>query len=93
MFRSARDLGAAIREKRRALRWTQIELAARSGTGERFIVELESGKPSCQLEKSLIVARTVGIEIGDLRAIQPAPLSPDNDDLGFLPTFGDGRSS
>lgn len=36
-------------------------------TGERFIVELESGKPSCQLEKALIVARTVGIEIGDLK--------------------------
>lgn len=93
MFRSARDFGAAIREKRKAIGWTQTQLAARSGTGERFIVDLESGKPSCQLDKSLIVARTVGIEIGDLRAVQPAPFSPDDDDLGFLPTFGDGRSS
>ena len=57
MFRSARDFGAAIREKRKILGWTQTELAVRSGTGERFIVELESGKPTCQLEKSLIVAR------------------------------------
>lgn len=88
MFRSARDFGAAIREKRRALGWTQTELAARSGTGERFIFELESGKPSCQLEKALIVARTVGIEIGDLRTAHAAPRSP-YDDLGFLPTFGD----
>ncbi len=47
----ARGFGAAIREKRKSLGWTQTELAARSGTGERFIVELESGKPSCQLEK------------------------------------------
>lgn len=62
-------------------------LAARSGTGERFIVELESGKPSCQLEKALIVARTVGIEIGDLRTVQAAPSTLD-DDLSFLPTFG-----
>ncbi|MBW9088147.1 helix-turn-helix transcriptional regulator [Rhizobium wenxiniae] len=90
MFRSARDFGAAIREKRKAFGWTQTELAARSGTGERFIVELESGKPSCQLEKSLIVARTVGIEIGDLRTVQAATTSPD-DDLGFLPTFGERR--
>lgn len=90
MFRSARDIGAAIRQKRKALGWTQTELAARSGTGERFIVELESGKPSCQLEKSLIVARTVGIEIGDLTTAQAAPNSPD-DDLDFLPTFGDGQ--
>jgi HTH-type transcriptional regulator/antitoxin HipB len=90
MFRSARDFGAAVREKRKGLGWTQTELAARSGTGERFIVELESGKPSCQLEKALIVARTVGIEIGDLRAAQVTPTAPD-DDLGFLPTFGEGR--
>jgi len=90
MFKSARDFGGAIREKRKALGWTQTELAARSGTGERFIVELESGKPSCQLEKSLIVARTVGIEIGDLRtAVAGAPTL--SDDLDFLPTFGDGR--
>jgi len=90
MFKSARDFGGAIREKRKALGWTQTELAARSGTGERFIVELESGKPSCQLEKSLIVARTVGIEIGDLRtAVAGSPTL--SDDLDFLPTFGDGR--
>lgn len=65
-------------------------LAARSGTGERFIVELESGKPSCQLEKALIVARTVGIEIGDLKTVQTVPAAPD-DDLGFLPMFGADR--
>lgn len=90
MFRSARDFGAAIREKRKALGWTQAELATRSGTGERFIVELESGKPSCQLEKSLIVARTVGIEVGDLKTAH-MPSDALKDDLGFLPTFGDGR--
>ncbi|CDZ45503.1 helix-turn-helix domain-containing protein [Neorhizobium galegae] len=90
MFRSARDFGAAVREKRKGLGWTQTELATRSGTGERFIVELESGKPSCQLEKALIVARTVGIEIGDLKTAQPSVTAME-DDLGFLPTFGDGR--
>ncbi|MEW4398468.1 helix-turn-helix domain-containing protein [Agrobacterium tumefaciens] len=90
MFRSARDFGAAIREKRKALGWTQTVLAARSGTGGRFIVELESGKPSCQLEKALIVARTVGIEIGDLRTAQSAAAPPD-DVLGFLSIFGDSR--
>ncbi|CDZ66936.1 Transcriptional regulator, XRE family [Neorhizobium galegae bv. orientalis] len=90
MFRSALDFGTAVREKRKDLGWTQTELATCSGTGERFIVELESGKPSCQLEKALIVARTVGIEIGDLKTAQPS-LTAMEDDLGFLPTFGDGR--
>ena len=75
MFRSARDFGAASREKRRALCWTQTDLAARSRTSERFIVELETGKPRWQLEKALIVARTVGIAIGDLRTVQSAPPS------------------
>ncbi|CDZ33117.1 Transcriptional regulator, XRE family [Neorhizobium galegae bv. officinalis] len=90
MFRSARDFGAAVRKKRKGLGWTQKELASRSGTGERFIVELESGKPSCQLEKALIVTRTVGIEIGDLKTAQ-ASSTASEDGLGFLPTFGDGR--
>lgn len=90
MIRSARDFGAAVREKRKALGWTQAELAARSGTGERFVVELESGKPSCQLEKALVVARTAGLEIGDLKTTQPGPSVAD-DELGFLPTFGGGR--
>ncbi|CAN7550058.1 helix-turn-helix domain-containing protein [Pararhizobium sp. LjRoot255] len=90
MYRFARDFGAAVREKRKGLGWTQAELATRSGTGERFIVELESGKPSCQLEKALIVARTVGLEIGDLKAAQPSSTAVE-DELGFLPTFGDGR--
>jgi y4mF family transcriptional regulator len=90
MFRSARDFGAAVREQRKGLGWTQTELASRSGTGERFIVELESGKPSCQLEKALIVARTVGIDVGDLKTVQ-MPQAASEDDLGFLPTFGDGR--
>jgi ribosome-binding protein aMBF1 (putative translation factor) len=45
MFRSAHDFGAAIRETRKALGWTQTEFATRSGTDERFVVELETGKP------------------------------------------------
>lgn len=89
MFSSARDFGVAVREKRKGLGWTQTELASRSGTGERFIVELEAGKPSCQLEKALIVARTVGIEIGDLKTAQSSSVASE-DDLGFLPTFGEG---
>jgi len=74
------------------LGWPQTELATRSGTGECFIVDLESGKPSCQLEKAVIVARSVGLELGDLRQVSlgAEPTTSDND-LGFLPTFGDGE--
>jgi y4mF family transcriptional regulator len=91
MIRSARDFGALVRDKRKALGWTQAQLAARSGTGERFIVDLESGKPSCQLEKALIVARTVGCEVVDLKSGAAAQRSPENDELSFLPSFGGGK--
>ncbi|MQB45088.1 helix-turn-helix transcriptional regulator [Rhizobium sp. ICMP 5592] len=90
MIRSARDFGTLIKDKRKALGWTQAELATRSGTGERFIVELEAGKPNCQLEKALIVARTAGCEIADLKSASPQPPRQEDDELGFLPTFGDG---
>ena len=34
-----------------------------SGTGLRFIIELEKGKPTCQLSKVLTVLNTLGITI------------------------------
>ena len=49
---------------------TQKDLALTSGTGLRFIIELEKGKPTCQLEKALAVLNTLGIKI-DL--IPPRP--------------------
>lgn len=86
MVRSATEFGALVREHRKKLGWTQTQLAERCGTGERFIVDLENGKPSCQLEKSLIAARTVGINLGDLNSANPSP-APADDDLGYLPRF------
>jgi len=42
---------------------TQKDLALTSGTGLRFIIELEQGKPTCQLEKTLTVLNTLGVRI------------------------------
>ncbi|PZM11577.1 helix-turn-helix transcriptional regulator [Rhizobium tubonense] len=86
MIKSAADFGSLIRQRRKALGWTQSELAVRCGTGERFIVDLENGKPTCHLEKSLIAARVVGIDLGDLKA-GVGPADRIDDDLGFLPKF------
>ena len=87
MIRSATEFGALVKERRKKLGWTQTELAERCGTGERFIVDLENGKPSCQLEKSLIAARTVGIDLGDLKSASLSPPPEAEDDLGYLPRF------
>ena len=42
---------------------TQERLALAAGTGLRLIIDLEKGKPTCQLGKVLTVLQTLGIEI------------------------------
>lgn len=59
---NAKDFGKCIRQTRRKAKLTQAQLAAASGTGERFIRELEKGKATCQLEKALFVAQMLGIK-------------------------------
>jgi DNA-binding XRE family transcriptional regulator len=74
----AARFGALVREHREALRMTQDDLALTTGVGRRFIVELEAGKPSCQLGKALVVAIAVGLRPFDL-------MSEDNADNALLP--------
>ena len=57
------QLGALIKATRKKLGLTQENLAMTAGTGLRFIVDLEKGKPTCQIEKALKVLHTLGIEI------------------------------
>lgn len=60
---NATDFGKLIQTIRKRSGLTQAELAAASGIGERFIRELEKGKPSCQFDKALLVAQMLGIKI------------------------------
>lgn len=83
MIRSARDFGNLVRTRRKAMGITQAELAARIGSGERFVVDLESGKPSCQLEKSLLAAVEVGIQL----SAEPPEHPQDDDELAHVPSF------
>jgi y4mF family transcriptional regulator len=59
---TAKEFGKLIQTTRKQSGLTQAELAAASGLGERFVRELEKGKPSCQLEKALLVASMLGIK-------------------------------
>ena len=54
------ELGRIVRQERKAQGLRQDELAAACGVGVRFIVDLEAGKPTLQLEKALLVLRTLG---------------------------------
>jgi len=89
LLKSAADLGALVREKRKALGWTQTDLAGRCGTGDRFIIDLENGKATCQLGKALLVAREVGINLIDANSltVNRQTLPEDDDELSFLPKY------
>jgi transcriptional regulator with XRE-family HTH domain len=58
--------GTAIRERRTASELTQDELALATGVGRRFLIDLESGKASCHLGRSLLVADALGLRLVDL---------------------------
>jgi transcriptional regulator with XRE-family HTH domain len=58
---AAAAFGALIRSRRKALQMRQDQLALATGVGRRFLIELEGGKASCQLGRSLLVAQALGL--------------------------------
>lgn len=63
MSASAQSIGRTVREVRRQFGVTQRQLAMTAGTGLRFVVELEQGKPTCQLDKTLAVLHALGVAV------------------------------
>ena len=64
------QIGSLIRQTRKSLGVTQKDLALTSGTGLRFVIDLEKGKETCEIGKALTVLQTLGIK---LTLISPAP--------------------
>ncbi len=60
---TSEQIGALVRTTRKTIGATQKDLALTSGTGMRFIIDLEKGKPTCQLGKVLAVLHTLGISM------------------------------
>lgn len=58
------NLSAYIKEMRRQFGLTQVDLAAKSGVGLRFLRELEQGKETLRLDKVNQVLLLFGQEIG-----------------------------
>ena len=57
------DFGKVIRAKRKKDGLTQAEVAAICGFGNRFLVDLENGKPTVQMGKALEVLKSLGLEV------------------------------
>jgi HTH-type transcriptional regulator/antitoxin HipB len=62
-IRTATDLGAFIRERRTKLGMDQIELAKKSGTSRKWLVEVEQGKPGAEIGLILRTLKSLEISI------------------------------
>ncbi len=60
---SSKEIGLMIKKRRKSVKVTQRALAAASGCGLKFIIELEQGKPTCQLQKVMTVLGMLGLRI------------------------------
>lgn len=84
------DIGKLVRGTRKALGVSQHDLALTSGTGQRFISELENGKATCQLGKALVVLQTLGIRLQLKSPVDLEALEGDGSSSGAGAERGDG---
>lgn len=68
VVRSAQDVGCALRESRRRDHVTISDVHARSGLSPRFLSELERGKSTAQLGKTIAALECAGLQL----AVVPA---------------------
>lgn len=60
---TTQQIGLMIRDTRKKLGVTQKDLALTSGTGLRFVIDLEKGKETCEIGKALRILQTLGIKL------------------------------
>ena len=56
-------IGAFVRAKRKELRLTQLEVAELADVSDRFLRELEHGKPSVEIGKVIDVMAVLGFDL------------------------------
>ncbi len=95
---AALTFGSFIRNRRKALKMRQDDLALATGVGRRFLIDLEAGKPSCQLGRSFLVAEALGVRVTEILACNSLSLcastsSPELPDLLEEAEEPDGQST
>lgn len=61
IVRTARDLGASVRDARLRKGWTQAELAGRIDVSRQWVISLEHGKSSAELGTALRALAALGM--------------------------------
>lgn len=59
----SKSLGIALKARRKELHYTQLYLAEFTGLSVTFISDVERGKPTAELEKTIRLANTLGLDI------------------------------
>jgi y4mF family transcriptional regulator len=57
------DLAIDVRARRKDLGLTQVEVAELAGVSDRFVMELEQGKPTVRLDKLTAVLNAMGLTL------------------------------
>ncbi|HET7752880.1 MAG TPA: helix-turn-helix domain-containing protein [Anaeromyxobacteraceae bacterium] len=70
--RDTNAVASFVRERRRANRLTQRELAELAGVGPRAVWDLERGKPTVRMDVANAVLRVFGKAVGVVDAPRPA---------------------
>lgn len=60
---TSQELGEFIKQYRTSQNMLQADIVGLANTGNRFIVDLEKGKPTLQLQKVLDVLDLIGLEV------------------------------
>lgn len=63
MLGSTSELGDIVRSVRKVQGLTQLDVAGLAGLSNRFVIDLERGKPTLQLQKVLDVLHLLGLEV------------------------------
>ncbi len=71
LIKSVDALGKYIRTVRKQQGLTQADIAGLAALGNRFVVDLEKGKPTIQLQKTLDVLALLGLELVIRKKGQP----------------------
>ncbi len=57
------EFGKILKQQRKRLKLTQLEVAGLCGVGNRFIVELEAGKTTIEIGKAFYIAHMLGLKL------------------------------
>lgn len=63
VFSTKGGLGYLLRQARLARHWRQVDLAEAAGISQRYVTEIETGKVSVSLDRLLLLARILDLEL------------------------------